>query len=84
MKDYHDELAVVLINLSMNRYTINIGERIAQLVIMEKPSVKMELVQKREDLGEVITDRGGGFGSTGRFELVPTTEESMKLRVKKV
>lgn len=60
--DYRGELSVGLVNLSDAAYTIQPGERIAQLCIL--PVAQFEPVEARE-LAE--TARGaGGFGSTGR------------------
>ncbi len=59
--DYRGEIGVILVNLSNESYTIESGERIAQLVIARHE--RAEWVQV-EDLSQ--TDRGeGGFGSTG-------------------
>lgn len=61
--DYRGEIQVGLINQSQTAYTIQPGERIAQLMIM--PVVQAAFVQA-ESLDE--TERGsGGFGSTGRL-----------------
>lgn len=61
--DYRGELQVGLVNLSQSSYTIQPGERIAQLMVM--PVVQASFVQA-ESLDE--TQRGtGGFGSTGRL-----------------
>ncbi|MBL4863050.1 MAG: dUTP diphosphatase [Crocinitomicaceae bacterium] len=59
--DYRGEVGVILINLSNESFTIEDGERIAQLVFSK---VKQAKWIKVEELTE--TDRGaGGFGSTG-------------------
>lgn len=59
--DYRGEVGVILINLSNENFTIENGERIAQLVFAKVEQAKWEKV---EILTE--TDRGaGGFGSTG-------------------
>ena len=60
--DYRGEIGVLLINHGPAAFTIQRGERIAQMVIAAV--VRAELVPATV-LGE--TDRGaGGFGSTGR------------------
>lgn len=60
--DYRGEIAVILVNLSNEEFTIKHGERIAQMVIAKHEHAVWEEV---EELGE--TSRGeGGFGSTGR------------------
>lgn len=43
-------------------YNISKGEKIAQLVLSEVPTVLWEEVN---NIGEIAGDRGGGFGSTG-------------------
>ena len=59
--DYRGEIGVILVNLSNEEFTINNGERIAQLVIAKHERAEWEAV---EELSE--TSRGqGGFGSTG-------------------
>jgi dUTP pyrophosphatase len=61
--DYHGELGVILINDSSEPYTINPGERVAQLMFM--PVVQVEFHYVDEFRNE--TERGeGGFGSTGK------------------
>ena len=60
--DYRGELKVLLINLSQEDFTIEDGERIAQMVIAQHATANFNLVMA---LG--TTDRGaGGFGSTGK------------------
>ena len=59
--DYRGEVGVILINLSQEDFTIEDGERIAQLVFCKVEQANWENV---EILSE--THRGeGGFGSTG-------------------
>lgn len=59
--DYRGELGVILINLSKEDFTINDGERIAQLVIAKHETIVWEEV---EELSETV--RGtGGYGSSG-------------------
>ena len=60
--DYRGNICVILVNLSNEPFTINNGERIAQLVISKYERAEWEEV---EELGE--TERGDkGFGSTGK------------------
>lgn len=60
--DYRGEICVGLVNLSDAAYTIEPGERIAQLCIL--PVVPFDAMEA-DELAQ--TDRGaGGFGSTGR------------------
>ena len=59
--DYRGEIGVILVNLSNTMFTIQNGERIAQLVIAKHERAEWLEV---ETLSE--TSRGeGGFGSTG-------------------
>jgi len=59
--DYRGEIGVILVNLSNQDFTIENGERVAQLVIAKHERAEWIEV---ETLSE--TDRGeGGFGSTG-------------------
>ena len=59
--DYRGEIGVILVNLSNEDFTIENGERIAQLVIAKHERAEWIEV---EELSE--TSRGdGGFGSTG-------------------
>jgi dUTP pyrophosphatase len=59
--DYRGEIGVILVNLSKEAFTIENGERIAQLVIAKHERAEWIEV---ETLSE--TTRGeGGFGSTG-------------------
>ncbi|MBC5862010.1 dUTP diphosphatase [Flavobacterium turcicum] len=59
--DYRGEIGVILVNLSNEDFTIQNGERIAQLVIAKHERAEWTLVQELTE-----TSRGeGGFGSTG-------------------
>ena len=59
--DYRGEVNVILVNLSDQPFTVEPGERIAQLVLAKHEKIDWEEV---EELG--TTERGeGGFGSTG-------------------
>ncbi len=60
--DYRGEIKVLLVNLSDEPFTVNPGERIAQMVVARHEQVEWDEV---EILDETV--RGaGGFGSTGR------------------
>ena len=60
--DYRGELKVPMVNLGQEAYTIQPGERVAQLCIAPVYTAAFAQV---EELGD--TQRGeGGFGSTGR------------------
>ncbi|HLU51713.1 MAG TPA: dUTP diphosphatase [Flavobacteriaceae bacterium] len=59
--DYRGEIGVILVNLSPNDFTIQNGDRIAQLVIAKHERAEWTQVDVLSD-----TERGqGGFGSTG-------------------
>ncbi|MBP5518962.1 MAG: dUTP diphosphatase [Treponema sp.] len=59
--DYRGELKVILINLGAADFTINSGDRIAQMVVSPVTQATFSLT---DSLSE--TERGtGGFGSTG-------------------
>ena len=59
--DYRGEIGVILVNLSNQAFTIQNGERIAQLIIAKHERAEWELVSELSE-----TQRGeGGFGSTG-------------------
>lgn len=59
--DYRGEIGVILVNLSNEDFTIENGERIAQLIIARHERAEWEEVELLEE-----TSRGdGGFGSTG-------------------
>ena len=60
--DYRGEIKVILVNLSNTPFTIEPGERIAQMIVARYEQVAWQAV---ESLSE--TERGaGGFGSTGK------------------
>tara|TARA_E500000081_G_scaffold145776_1_gene168045 strand:- start:343 stop:813 length:471 start_codon:yes stop_codon:yes gene_type:complete len=64
--DYRGEVGVILINHGKDAFTIQRGERIAQMVIAPTTNAQLEIVQELEE-----TTRGSsGFGSTGREEQV--------------
>ena len=59
--DYRGEIRVNLINHSSAPFTVNRGERIAQMVIAPVMQAEWELAETLDE-----TERGeGGFGSTG-------------------
>lgn len=59
--DYRGEIGVILINLEQEPFTINDGDRIAQMVIAKHEVVEWDEVETLDE-----TKRKGGFGSTGR------------------
>lgn len=63
--NYRGEIGVIVDNTGNDEYYINVGDRIAQLVLNKVPTIRWQSVENIEALGE--TNRGaGGFGSTGK------------------
>ena len=60
--DYRGEIKVIIYNHGNENFSINNGDRIAQMILA--PVLKMELEEKN-DLPKSIR-RKGGFGSTGK------------------
>ena len=59
--DYRGEVGVVLVNLSNEPFSIEPGERIAQMVIAKYEQVELEEVEILDE-----TERGaGGYGHSG-------------------
>ena len=59
--DYRGEVMVLLINFSNEPFTVNDGERTAQMVVARHEQVEMEVVKTLDE-----TERGtGGYGHTG-------------------
>lgn len=59
--DYRGELGVLLVNLSNEDFTVEAGERIAQMVIARHEQGEFVKVEELDD-----TERGaGGYGHTG-------------------
>ncbi|MBQ9659954.1 MAG: dUTP diphosphatase [Bacteroidales bacterium] len=59
--DYRGEVCVILVNLSGEAFTVERGERIAQLVL-----ARHEVIEWEETTELAASERGaGGFGSTG-------------------
>lgn len=60
--DYRGEIGVILVNLSNEEFTIQPGERIAQLVLARYEQIEWQIIERLSE-----TERGeGGFGSTGK------------------
>ena len=60
--DYTGEIKVAVHNISQEEYTINPGDRIAQMVFLPVPQAELIPCESLDE-----TERGsGGFGSTGR------------------
>lgn len=58
--DYTGEIGVILINLSNEKFVINPGDRIAQIVVSKYERIEWKEVSELDE-----TERKGGFGSTG-------------------
>jgi len=59
--DYRGEVKIAMINLGKGPFTINRGDRIAQMVINKVSQVRFEVVETLEETSR----NGGGFGHTG-------------------
>ena len=60
--DYRGEICIILINFSAEEFTIEDGERIAQMVIARHEQAEWQEVEVLDE-----TERGaGGFGHTGK------------------
>ena len=59
--DYRGEVKIGLINLSKVPFTINRGDRVAQLILAKVARVSLEIV---EELDKTVRN-DGGFGHTG-------------------
>lgn len=60
--DYRGEVCIVLVNLSTEPFTIEDGERVAQMVIARHEQAEWEVTEVLDE-----TERGeGGFGHSGR------------------
>lgn len=60
--DYRGDIGVILVNLSSEDFTVNDGDRIAQMVVS-----KFEQVEWEETAELAESERGeGGFGHTGK------------------
>lgn len=60
--DYRGELKIIVVNLSKDKYTIENGERVAQLVLQKVYRMNLE---ETEVLNITARD-AGGFGHTGK------------------
>lgn len=61
--DYRDEVQVALVNLSQEPFTVQPGDRIAQMLISPVYRVQWSEIDHHEV--ERVEGRDGGFGSTG-------------------
>lgn len=61
---YRGELKILLLNVGQETYTIKVGQKIAQMIVVPVYTDAIEVVETLEILSD--TERGtGGFGSTG-------------------
>lgn len=58
---FKDEIKVILINHGTEDFTVNSGDRIAQMVLVKTEKLYLDLVDELD----MRDDRGGGFGHTG-------------------
>jgi len=63
--DYRGEIKIILFNHGKIDFTVNNGDRVAQMIL--SPVVKIEL-EETNDLPETIRGESG-FGSTGKWNL---------------
>ena len=61
--DYRGIVKVLLFNHSENVFCVQVGQRIAQIVFLEKFDAKFEMVQSSDQLDKSVRNEGG-FGST--------------------
>ena len=74
--DFRGIVEALLVNHSKKTYTVRTGDRIAQVVFIEKFDVNFQKVTKKSLLG--ITKRGsGGFSSTGLSVIKKTKVDSL-------
>jgi len=60
--DYRGEIKIALVNFGQNKFTVNRGDRIAQLILSSVVRGHFDLVEELN-----VTERGtGGFGHTGK------------------
>ena len=67
--DYHEEVKIIMHNLSKEPFVIKDGDRIAQLVFRKKINVIVEEIDEDNKFVKIIETknlREGGFGSTGK------------------
>lgn len=60
--DYRGEIKILLVNLSDESFTIENGERVAQMVIAKHEQISWKSVEVLEESER----NAGGFGSTGK------------------
>ena len=62
--DYRGDVGVILINHGPDAFTVENGERIAQLVLARYERVEWDLIESVEQLPASVRGQGG-FGHTG-------------------
>ena len=62
--DYRGDVGVILINHGPDAFTVEIGERIAQLVLARYERLEWDLIESVEQLPASVRGQGG-FGHTG-------------------
>lgn len=62
--DYRGDVGVILINHGIEAFTVENGERIAQLVLARYERVEWDLIESVEQLPASVRGQGG-FGHTG-------------------
>ena len=63
---YRGIVNVLLFNHSDEKFSVKVGQRIAQVVFLEKFDVKFEMVQSADSLPKSVRNENG-FGSTGNY-----------------
>ena len=61
--DYRGAVKVILFNNSNEKFSVEVGQRIAQMVFLEKFNVKFTFVQFLSEADR----QDSGFGSSGNF-----------------
>lgn len=62
---FRGEIGVIVHNTSNESYIIKKGDRIAQMILERTPRIEFEEISE-EDFNTYKTDRGAGFGSSGK------------------
>ena len=62
--DYRGIVKVLLLNHSENVFSVQVGQKIAQIGFLEKFDAKFEILQSSDQFDKSVRNKGG-FGSTG-------------------
>ena len=84
--DYKGIVHVCLFNHSDEVFSVKSGQRIVQIVFMEKSDVEFKMVQSRDSLQKSERNEGG-FGCTGNnwhFFIIYFIEKVIKFLIKKI